>query len=119
MPDAPAHSKTTLTGANGNPNSFQDTRNLVEAFGLLSKYGDEYLDENTLVGEPGSFILSKSSNAAAAGRPVPKAAIQAPSIPGRTGTPTLTEVSTPTGRSVRGSEIDLADARDKSKKRKS
>lgn len=98
MPDAPALSKTALTGANVNTNSFQDTRNLVEAFGLLSKYGDEYMDENPLVGEPGSFILSKSSDTTATGRQAPKAAIQAPSNPGRTGTPALTEVSTPASR---------------------
>ena len=39
--------------------SLQDTRTLAESFSLLSRYGDEFMDEHPLVGEPGSFILSR------------------------------------------------------------
>ncbi|KAK2861301.1 Mediator of RNA polymerase II transcription subunit 6 [Arthroderma sp. PD_2] len=39
----------------------QDMRNLSDALNLLSRYGDEYMDEMPLVGEPGSFIISKNA----------------------------------------------------------
>ncbi|KAL1965249.1 hypothetical protein VTN77DRAFT_6003 [Rasamsonia byssochlamydoides] len=58
-PDGPAPTKAPLAGANVSSTTFQDTRSLMEAFNLLSRYGDEFMDENPLVGEPGSFILSK------------------------------------------------------------
>lgn len=41
--------------------TIQDTRNLTESFNLFSQYGDEYMDDSPLVGEPGSFILSKTN----------------------------------------------------------
>ena len=44
----------------------QDTRNLAEAFSLFSRYGDEFMDDSPLVGEPGSFILSKTNEKPAA-----------------------------------------------------
>ncbi|KAK2764926.1 hypothetical protein FQN54_008623 [Arachnomyces sp. PD_36] len=48
------------TSGNGGSTA-QDTRNLAEAFNLFSKYGDEFMDDSPLVGEPGSFILSKQN----------------------------------------------------------
>ena len=39
---------------------------LLEAYSLSVRYGKEYMDDNPLVGEPGSFILSKSRELAAA-----------------------------------------------------
>lgn len=59
VPDGQAPTKAPLAGVNISSSAFQDTRTLMEAFTLLSKYGDEYMDENSLVGEPGSFILTK------------------------------------------------------------
>ncbi|KAL1981314.1 hypothetical protein VTN96DRAFT_2807 [Rasamsonia emersonii] len=59
VPDGQAPTKAPLAGANVSSSAFQDTRSLMEALTLLSKYGDEYMDENPLVGEPGSFILTK------------------------------------------------------------
>jgi hypothetical protein len=59
-PDSQAQTKAPVAGANVSSTTFQDTRSLMEAFTLLSRYGDEFMDENPLVGEPGSFILSKS-----------------------------------------------------------
>ncbi|KAK5787554.1 hypothetical protein VI817_010051 [Penicillium citrinum] len=41
--------------------SYQDTRSLAEAFNLYTRYGDEFMDENPLQGEPGSFILSRNA----------------------------------------------------------
>ena len=39
---------------------YQAARLMAESFALSLRYGSEYMDENPLVGEPGSFILSKS-----------------------------------------------------------
>lgn len=33
---------------------------LAESYSLSLRYGNEYMDENPLVGEPGSFIMSKT-----------------------------------------------------------
>lgn len=38
---------------------------LLESYSLSVRYGKEYMDDNPLVGEPGSFILSKSRELAA------------------------------------------------------
>ena len=57
---------------------------LAESFALVSKYGDEYMDETALVGEPGSFILSRSGDAAAPSIVKPSNNNNAPS---RTATP--------------------------------
>lgn len=39
----------------------QDSRSLAEAFNLLSRYGDEFMDDAPLLGEPGSFIIGRTS----------------------------------------------------------
>ncbi|MFT7763773.1 UNVERIFIED_CONTAM: hypothetical protein ODW78_21555, partial [Salmonella enterica subsp. enterica serovar Enteritidis] len=67
MPDASfpttessqATSKSSLGGSTASSN-YQDTRSLAESFSLLTRYGDEFMDESPLVGEPGSFILSRT-----------------------------------------------------------
>lgn len=114
VPGSQSQPKTSVGETNSQPaDAVTDTRNLIEAFGLLSRYGDEYMDENPLVGEPGSFILSKTNEPAPVGRPPPKPAFQPP---GRTATP-VTEASTPANRSVRGADSD-ADARERVKQRR-
>lgn len=56
--DTQASSKAGL-GISTASSSFRDTRSLAESFQLFTRYGDEYMDETPLVGEPGSFILSR------------------------------------------------------------
>ncbi|KAL2007316.1 hypothetical protein VTN00DRAFT_8754 [Thermoascus crustaceus] len=96
MPEAAAQpqTKAPLAGTNVSTSTFQDTRSLAEAFNLLSKYGDEFMDENPLVGEPGSFILSKSSDASVPIRqqppPKPSTPVPAAAAAGRAGTPSVT-----------------------------
>jgi hypothetical protein len=66
MPDATQSSaaesqsigKASL-GVSTTSTSYQDTRSLAEAFHLFTQYGDEFMDEHPLTGEPGSFILSR------------------------------------------------------------
>lgn len=52
---------TTQSFDSSTGSTVQDTRNLTESFNLFSKYGDEFMDDSPLVGEPGSFILSKTN----------------------------------------------------------
>lgn len=40
--------------------SVADTDALYESFRLFSKYEKEYMDENPLIGEPGSFVFTSS-----------------------------------------------------------
>lgn len=66
MPEAEAQQAKGPSGASqaGSTGAMvQDARTLAESFSLLSRYGDEYMDETPLVGEPGSFILSRSGDA--------------------------------------------------------
>ncbi len=42
----------------------QDTRTLIDAINLSLRYGNEYMNEMPLVGEPGNFRLSKIKDAA-------------------------------------------------------
>ncbi|OAX80443.1 hypothetical protein ACJ72_05224 [Emergomyces africanus] len=42
--------------------TMRDSRSLVEAFNLLARYGDEFMDDAPLLGEPGSFIIGKTSS---------------------------------------------------------
>lgn len=75
--------------------AIQDTITLGESFSLLAKFGDEYMDESPLVGEPGSFILSKSGDSDRLGAPKLPSNISRPSsVPGRAVTPQV-KVDTP------------------------
>ena len=44
--------------------NYQDVRLLAESWDLSFRYGNDYMDENPIVGEPGSFKLSKSRDLA-------------------------------------------------------
>jgi len=47
------------TSAQGTPN---DDQELYASFMQTIQYGDEYMDENPLVGEPGSFVFSQTQD---------------------------------------------------------
>jgi hypothetical protein len=90
---------TTKTSPSTTKSSFKDTRSLAESFSLFSRYGDEFMDENPLVGEPGSFILSRTGGetASKAAPKGPAAATGTPSaLPVRASTPQV-RVETPKG----------------------
>lgn len=99
MPEADSQTRTStgqsLTGAgvSGAGSNVQDTRTLAESFNLLSRYGEEFMDENPLVGEPGSFILSRAGDV---DRPAPAAATTTKQVPSAAGgTTNASRVSTP------------------------
>lgn len=121
MPEGESQSKTSLqgTGPSNIGSTLQDTRTLAESFNLLSRYGDEFMDESPLVGEPGSFILSRSGDVdkTKQGLQLPTAtAGTATNAPTRVGTPQV-RVETP-GKSDKGGSTPVADEKLRKKKSK-
>lgn len=132
MPDAvpPSTAETQTSSKTGlgistTSSSFQDTRNLAESFSLFTRYGDEFMDENPLVGEPGSFIMSRASGetdrstAKTAAKAGPGATATAtPSMPpGRVSTPQV-RVDTP-GKVSDKSSSPPSSGENKGKRKKS
>ena len=67
MPDTQVSMKSTKASQLSEKSSIPDLRGtslLADSFSLSNVYGAEYMDENPLVGEPGSFILQKSKEGA-------------------------------------------------------
>lgn len=64
-PDSFADSSQSKAGVSSSSflgnSATTDETSLAEALNLLSRYGDEYMDEASLTGEPGSFIISKKA----------------------------------------------------------
>lgn len=58
--DTTVGAKVSLTSKLTSDADYQSLQLLAESYSLSHRYGKEYMDENPLVGEPGSFILSKS-----------------------------------------------------------
>lgn len=128
--DAQSTSKTstgTGLGISGSGSSYQDTRSLADAFNLFTRYGEEFMDENPLQGEPGSFILSRTGeNDRAAGAnkanaTVKPAAVSASAsantpVPGRVSTPQV-RVDTP-GKASDKSNSPPSSGENKGKRKK-
>lgn len=119
--DSQSTNKSTLSNTSS---SFQDTRSLAESFSLFTRYGDEFMDENPLVGEPGSFILSRTGGETTG--PAGKAAPKLPANASSTGTPSTLPVraSTPQvrvetpGKASEKSASPPSSGGDKGKKKK-
>lgn len=126
MPDVPPPStadtqtsnKTGLGISNTSTStSFQDTRSLGEAFNLFTRYGDEFMDENPLVGEPGSFIMSRAGeNGRATGAAQPASRAGLGTAAGRVSTPQV-KVDTP-GRASDMSNSPPSSGENKGKRKK-
>ena len=97
MPDTLPDSQSIKSLGVSNTSNYQDTRNLAESFSLLTRYGDEFMDENPLVGEPGSFILSRAGETGKAAQKFPAPVAGSTPLPVRASTPQV-RVETP-GRS--------------------
>lgn len=116
LPEAEAQKGPSAAAQSSAGTIVQDARTLAESFSLLSRYSDEYMDENPLVGEPGSFIMSRSGDAdRGPARQQPSTSNVAP--PTRTGTPQV-RVDTPGKESSKGSTPSSSDET-KSKRKKS
>lgn len=122
MPEGESQGKTSLQGTTTSNigSTVQDTRTLAESFNLLSRYGDEFMDESPLVGEPGSFILSRSGDVdrtTKQGLQPPTATTgTATNAPTRVGTPQV-RVETP-GKSDKGGSTPISDEKLRKKKSK-
>lgn len=79
--------KPSLTAKLTSDCDYQSLQVLAESYSLSVRYGKEYMDDNPLVGEPGSFILSKSREPAAP--PIVQAAPKAPTTTKRPSAPEL------------------------------
>ncbi|KAJ6024554.1 hypothetical protein N7540_005351 [Penicillium herquei] len=113
MPDAAAPStdaqasKAGLGISTNSSSSYRDTRSLAESFTLFAQYGEEFMDETPLVGEPGSFIMSRVGGEGdrTAKNTVSKAPVNVsgstPAPPGRVSTPQV-RVDTPGKASDQG-----------------
>ncbi|EEP78207.1 conserved hypothetical protein [Uncinocarpus reesii 1704] len=125
---------STSTSAALNASALQDARNFAETLNLLARYGDEYIDETPLVGEPGSFIFTKTAAPAqeqlsvTAREHAPRQNIQsvagtpAPPGPGRPGTPSSRSVNMQSdalkGKVEKHNDKPTTAAKDKGKKKK-
>ncbi|KAJ6151099.1 hypothetical protein N7470_007693 [Penicillium chermesinum] len=107
MPDAapPSTAETQTSskaglGVSTSSSNYKDIRSLAESFNLFTRYGDEFMDENPLVGEPGSFILSRTGEKDRATKNAAKSAPARPrstspsAAPARVATPQV-RVDTP------------------------
>ncbi|KAJ5180307.1 hypothetical protein N7492_003517 [Penicillium capsulatum] len=126
MPDAGPTSSTETSkaglGISTTNSNYQDTRSLAESFNLFTRYGDEFMDENPLVGEPGSFIMSRAGSdierpgAKVAPKGAPGATVGTPSgPPGRVSTPQV-RVDTPGKASDKSSPPSSGENKGKRKK---
>ena len=77
----------------------QSVQLLAESWSLSLRYGSEYMDENPLVGEPGSFIMSKTREPA----PTSSLKIQT-SIPSKPADSAETKTPTPFASGRKGSK---------------
>ncbi|KAL4926488.1 mediator complex subunit MED6 [Aspergillus undulatus] len=114
MPDAGAANKSFTSTQSGTGSTVSDMRSLAESFQLLAKYGDEYMDESPLMGEPGSFILSRAADTDR-GAASKQQQAHSTTVPPRIGTPQA-KVDTPGKSSDKGSAAEEPKLRRKKSK---
>jgi mediator of RNA polymerase II transcription subunit 6 len=116
MPDADATNKSqSFTGSqNSSGPAVYDMRSLAESFSLVARYGDEFMDESPLMGEPGSFILSRPGDADRGAAPK-QSQPSSTNAGGRVGTP-LAKVDTPGKLSDKNSAAEEPKLRKKKSK---
>ncbi|KAI9864622.1 MAG: Mediator of RNA polymerase II transcription subunit 6 [Trichoglossum hirsutum] len=104
MPDANLrNAKTMVSSSASRPgSSYKDALSLAESFNLSLRHGNEYMDENPLVGEPGAFILSSThAHAQALNQAAQNRAAQ-PATRGTSTTTTQAISTSPTRKGSRG-----------------
>ena len=63
MPDTQMSDTSSIKGSllpKPTSSDYKDTRTLADSFERFIRYSNEYADENPLLGEPGSFAISRS-----------------------------------------------------------
>ncbi|KAL8724731.1 MAG: hypothetical protein Q9181_006695 [Wetmoreana brouardii] len=93
---------------------FYSPQMLQESLNLSLQYGHEYMDETPLVGEPGSFKITKTREAQ---QPAPQPKSKAAAIPAKPSTPQITtDVPNPKRKDSMGAEKSPTSAVIKEKK---
>ena len=80
--------KVSLLSKPGTESDFKGMKTLAESYNLALRYTGEYMDDNPLIGEPGSFVLSKSQIAVPPSQPKAVTQTQNP-------TPVLPQIEIP------------------------
>ncbi|KAL3432195.1 mediator of RNA polymerase II transcription subunit 6 [Aspergillus tetrazonus] len=116
MPDVDATNKpqSFTRSQNSSGAAVHDMRSLAESFSLVARYGDEFMDESPLMGEPGSFILSRAGDADRGAAPK-QSQPSSTNAGGRVGTP-LAKVDTPGKLSDKNSAAEEPKLRKKKSK---
>lgn len=85
-PDDPAGilSSTAKPSQEAASNTFDDLRLLSESLALSARYSSEYMDENPLHGEPGSFVFASTAEHLRAQQQAQQAKAKAPPAVGTT-----------------------------------
>ncbi|KAL3422401.1 Mediator of RNA polymerase II transcription subunit 6 [Phlyctema vagabunda] len=98
LPDALAGTKKTLNAQSGEASNTLSNRLLEESLNISLRYGDEYMDENPITGQPGEFHLSSTGRKekdklmvpqTGKAQPPDKITIPPPSINAKTDSPTV------------------------------
>lgn len=117
MPGTQDSTKPPLITKSTSDSEYQGLQLLAESYNFSSRYGKEYMDENPLVGEPGSFILSKSREA---GPAVAHPQAKAPAPPKLATSPDVkpTVMPLPGKKSAKGAEKSPVSPGTKEKKQR-
>lgn len=103
LPDAIVGAKKAPTSTN----VYHNSRLLEESLQISLKYGDEYMDENIITGQPGDFHLSMAGRKEKDKLMVPapvKGPLSTPTKPAATATPTPLKTDIPPARKGSKSE---------------
>ncbi|KAG0648609.1 Mediator complex subunit 6 [Hyphodiscus hymeniophilus] len=118
LPDALQTSKKVPSSADINASNYLDVRLLEESLNITQKYGDEYMDENPVTGQPGDFHLSTTGRKDKDKLSVPVVKAPAPAASGKpSAPPTPLKTDIPPAR--KGSKSPRTPGMPKPKRRKS
>ena len=99
LPAAQETANSTKASKSISDQGLQGVQMLEYSYSLFNRYGNEYMDENPIVGEPGAFKLSKSHNSSlATSMTMSKTSSQAPD--GSKSSTQTTEIPTPAKSAV-------------------
>jgi mediator of RNA polymerase II transcription subunit 6 len=121
MPDSITGAKKNLPSTASN-STFLDSRLLDESFKMTIHYGEEYMDENPITGQPGEFHLTGTGRK---GRdklqvpPVPKGPVQNQAKTTAPPTPEVRNAEAPVRKQSKGDKSPRTPGMPKPKRRKS
>jgi mediator of RNA polymerase II transcription subunit 6 len=121
LPDTLPSSKKVPSSADINASNYLDVRLLEESLNITLKYGDEYMDEAPITGQPGDFHLSTTGRKDKDKLVVPGTKAPAPSAnlkPSAPPTPLKTDIP-PARKASKGDKSPRTPGMPKPKRKKS